>query len=61
MDPVSFSLNFTMQQTSEPVEATFSLNTRFFLLNNKEKWLSPSLSSTQVTDVSFAQGTWDKC
>ena len=50
-----------MQQTSEPVEATFSLNTRFFLLNNKEKWLSPSLSSTQVTDVSFAQGTWDKC
>lgn len=54
-EPVSFNLNFTIQQTSEPVEASFTLNTRFFLLNSREQWLSSRLSSSQVTDVYFKE------
>ena len=55
-NPITFELPIRFQQTSEPVEANFSLDTRFFLLNRQEQWTSNKFTGSEATDVAFTKG-----
>ncbi len=55
-NPITFKLPIRFQQTSEPVAANFSLNTRFFLLNRKQQWLSNKFTGSEADDVAFTKG-----
>lgn len=56
-NPITFELPIRFQQTSEPVEANFSLDTRFFLLNRQEQWTSNKFTGSEATDVAFTKGS----
>lgn len=56
--PISFTLPIRFQQTSDPDAVEFNIGTQFFLLAQKDVWLSNETNKVmEQSDAAFSLGT----
>lgn len=56
--PISFTLPIRFQQTSDPDAVEFNIRTQFFLLAQKDVWLSNETNKVmEQSDAAFSLGT----